>query len=524
MSHPPETGATGKAYRVESPTHMFREGMVLTGFSLIGKLSGFVREWLMAFFFGIGIIADALRIATDLVHSLTFVLVGSPVETAMVPILSRWRTRGALRASALLIRIVSLLAIVVSVLLAFTIGGFAAFITHLQAPAYGIDEARKVTLILRWIAPAIPLFVACRLTGYMLVSVRRFRTFAMLPLVLNIGQVIGILLVGLGKLPLIWLPVSYSAALATTLIGLFLDAKRRWPENVRSTTRRIIVTVTPFLRNLWPLLIIGILTQLRIFIDKRIVSDLGVGFIAALWYARFIIETPLNTAGIALIRIILPHFSEMVELNQEKEIARQFIALIDTTLWLLLPLIIFLELAAEPVATVIFGYGAFDRKAIIMTSSALLGAAPVLWTGIIYPLTNRIFNAFGRNKVILWVGIGGTAINISLAYILAGVWGLAGVPLAMGIAQLAMTLTMIPLLRLGISRQAYLRIAHWCGLAVLLYVALRVVPQPASPLLAILSTGLVILAGWTAVSVAVPWGRVQIRRIRGLITGMRSSS
>jgi putative peptidoglycan lipid II flippase len=302
-------------------------------------------------------------------------------------------------------------------------------------------------------------------------------------------MIVATILVGLNWLPVVFLSVSYAFAAGFALIALIWDARKLMPGVVRMTLRRIWVVLRPFLVNYWPLLILAFVSQSRIFIDKRIVSDLGVGAVAALWYARFIINTPAQTAGLAMIRMVLPRFSEMVELKKTDEIGNEILAMLETTMWVLLPGVALLAAAAHPLVDVLFGYKAFDTSAINQTSLALLGAAPALWTSVVFPLINRVFNAQGRNKSLLGVVIAGTTGNIVLAYFLTRWIGIAGVGLAQGIAQFAMILYLIPLIPGKITLRATIKMAQWWTLAVGLYLILKLLPLPENPFL---SLGLVI--------------------------------
>lgn len=61
-----------------------------------------------------------------------------------------------------------------------------------------------------------------------------------------------------------------------------------------------------FFAQYWPMLTIALFYQTRMFIDKVILSGIDVGMVAAFYYARFIVETPATTVGLAIQRMYLP--------------------------------------------------------------------------------------------------------------------------------------------------------------------------------------------------------------------------
>ncbi len=497
----------------ESRPGLLREGIIITTLTIIGKATGFVREWMVAFFYGTSIIADALRIALDLSKNLQHILCGNQVETAFIPLLTRWRTRNANNSASILVRFLAWFFLLFSLITAVIVNLIAEKITQLQVVGYSVDDAAIVTTMIRWIAPSIPLFVACFFTGYMLASIHRFRLFSSLNLFINVTLIVFIALVGFGKLPEILLVIGYNLS-ALVLLSFLLWDIRDWDmKRVRITGQRILKILIPFLANFWPLLLLAIAVQSRVFIDKRIVSVLGVGSVAALWYARFIVETPAATAGLALMRILLPRFSEMVEKKKAEDISREFLVILEVSLWALLPIAVILALASKPIVLILFGYGAFDESAASVTALALVGASPVLWTKVVTPLINRVFNAQGRNRILLGIGVTGTALNIGLAYVLLPYLNVAGMGIAMAIAQMTVILFLIPKLPGNITFKAYRKIFLWWSIAAGLYILLSSIPQPAAPILAILWMVFITLISWLVISLVLPDGRVQLKRI-----------
>ncbi len=497
--------------------NMIREGAYVTVFTFLGKIIGFVREWILAFFFGTTLVADALRIAIDISTHVWGILFGSTVEATMVPLVVRWRTRRAVRSADYLIRLLAWGGVSISVFLAFLIAIFADWITCIQAPTFSAVDSRVVTLMIRWITPSIPLVVSCNLMGYLLFTVNRFRIFSLLPIFLNVGLIGSVILVGSGWAPSYWLAIGYDVALVVTLIALVIDARAWFPRKVRSTMKRAVTILTPFFANILPLIILGLFFQSRIFIDKRIASGIGVGAVAALYYARFIIEAPAQTIGLALTRIVLPHFSVLVQKRENIEIGQQFLVLLNLSLWLLLPLVVLLASVAKPLMTVIFGYGQFGDRAISLTALALLGFSPGVWVQLINPLCNRIFNAQGRNRLLMTVSVSGILFNIAAAFTLVHFWGVAGVAFANIIAQFLVTMILIPYLPGKITPSAFYSIGKWWIIALALYFVLSFIPMPHSPLLTVLFTAGVIGVVWVMLTYTTQEGRELFAMLRNTV-------
>ncbi len=497
------------------PGGQFREGVFLTILAMLGKVSGFAREWLLAFFFGAGVVADAFRVTYELSRNVYTLLFGGHAEVSMVAILSRWRVRNRRRLSLLLIRFLAWLSIGISVLLAGFLGYFAEFAAILQVPNYRPEDAEIVSLLIQWMTPAIPLTVAAYLLGYVLMSEHKFRLFSLLPLFLNVGSILATVAVGLDWLPTVWLSLGYTIAVLSATILLFVDARRMLRGHARPTWERLKYVFAPFWANYWPLLVCALFTQLRIFLEKPIVSELGLGAgaVAALYYAKFLIETPSFTVGLILIRMVLPRFSEMVAMQHEIAVGEELVKLVDVSLWALMPLVALLAAGSQVVVEIVFGYGAFNDQAVAMTSLSLIGWAPALWTGFVGPLVSRVFNAQGRNLILLVAVVFFSIINISLAWGFSQMIGLPGIGLAQAVSQIGSLLFLLPFIP---GRQTWptIRIMLiWWGAAIILYVGLRFVPATGNVYFSGVFLVSATVAGWLVISSLMPSGRRHLRRI-----------
>lgn len=493
---------------------MIREGAVYTGFKLLGKGAGFVREWFFAYFFGASLLIDAYRIATDLVQSLFLTVSGSALENSTVPFLARWRVRGRLQLRALMLRTITLGAVGFSLVLAVLMGFFARDIARLQAPGYSAEGIELIALMVRWMGPSLVLLVASSTLTLLLFSLKRVRTWSTLGLTLNIAQVIGAVAVGLGGLPVFILPLSYLTGLAFTLTLLVVDARRWWPrERARMTLVRAGKVLRPFLVQFLPLTIMGAMIVLRFFVEKRIASGIAVGAISAMHFARFIIEMPQGTLGESIIRLALPHFSELIQRDDSEEIRRSVTSLLGSIFWAITPVAVFVAASAMPLVRVLFGYGAFNEHDVALTTQALIGSTPALLLSLAYPVITRLFVAQGRSPELMVVSVLGTGLNIALAWLLAARFGIGGIPLAFGLTLLILILVLVPRSGMRFTGRTLFLLGSWLGWGVLVALLIRALDPAAAPVVTLLRNGTIVLALWLISSGVMPGGRDNLRRI-----------
>ncbi|MBD3167815.1 hypothetical protein GF324_14530 [bacterium] len=493
---------------------MVREGMVITVLTTALKFVGFAREWLLAYFFGAGVLVDAYRITNSIVIMVKTFLFGHHNENAMVPLVNGWRSRNNPRCAAGLLRSLAALFLFVS-LLAFAVMLFAApWIVHVQAPDFTGEQERLTILLLRWITPALPLYAAATFLGYLLATVHRFRLFAMIPAFINLGSLASIVAVGVFDAPVFLLAVGYWTGIGLGTILLALEAARFKPDRIRLTFQRAGRFLAPFLVNIWPLLLLSLLFQVRLFVDNRIASSLSIGAVAVLGYARFVIQTPFSTAGLAIVRLVLPRFSEMTASGRDLEIGRQYEKIIDAALWLILPFVAVTIVGAEQLIELIFGYGRFDDEAVQMTAWAMVGAAPSLWSRIIFPIGSRIFNAQRRNISLMGIYFVSVGLGIAAAILLSRRIGVAGITMGTVVSEFLLVIGMVwfvPGVRRG---RTYRSILLWWGLTVGLVFVLRAIPTMGPAIAQLILFTVIAGALWILVSFLLPSGRRSLALVR----------
>lgn len=498
-----------------------KEGILITILASGGKLLGFLREWLVAFFFGAGIISDAYRISVDFVRSITLTFAGQTVQMSLVPLLTRWRVRGARYSRALLFRLIGWVSILSSLLLMLVLILAGDAIAKLQAPDYSAEDLALVSMMLRWIAPVTLTFVAESMLTCLLMSVKRYRLIGYGAMVMNAFQIVAIVLIGLGHLPLQLLPISYWVSVIFVVMVLTIDAKTWWMhEKVLIARHRTMIVMRRFILLFTPLLLVGLTNQLRLFMDRRFVSEFSVGAIAALYFARFITETPQWTIGRTLSSMVLPHFSELAETKNETDFRRHYLFLLDFSLWLLMPLVVLCLTGAQSIVRLIYGYGAFDEHAVALTTAALMGAAPSIWTAVFHPLTNRVLIAQERSNMLLPFGFSLAILNIGLAWQLGQIFGIIGVSVSLGIAQFILILSMLPFLRLQVGPAALGRILLWFGWAGALWLVLSGLPDSMTPVVRLLAIIGILLPAWLGASFLFPHGKENMRRLGSILSRM----
>ena len=356
----------------------------VSGMTLLSRILGFVRDFVIARVFGAGAITDAFFVAFRLPNLLRRMFAEGAFSQAFVPILSEYRnSRTAEETKTLVDHVASALFIVVILITALGMVVTPAII-YVSAPGFSAD-ADKFALTVTMTRITFP-YILCMslvaLAAGVLNTWSRFALPAFTPVLLNVAMIAGALLLA----PFFDPPVL---ALAwAVLIGGVFQLAIQIPALARigMLPRFQLAFHDPGVRRILKLMapaVLGVsVSQISLIINTIFASFLESGSVSWLYYADRLMEFPAGLLGAALGTILLPSLSRSHAQNKPEE----FSALLDwglrLTLLLTLPAALALGLLAVPLLATLFHHGAFTATDVLRTREALVAYSLGL-TGLI---------------------------------------------------------------------------------------------------------------------------------------------
>lgn len=148
-----------------------------------------------------------------------------------------------------------------------------------------------------------------------------------------------------------------------------------------------------FWRRLRPLLLIPVLLQGSIAVERAVGSLLGVAVVAATEYSRFIVDScmallaaPLGLAGLTFFAKVDSH-----------DVVERLRRLVPPVLFVTIALSVVLCVNSRSIVTVLYARGEFDQHAIDVSSVMLLGFALGIWADVLGYTLVKVMNARGQN-------------------------------------------------------------------------------------------------------------------------------
>ncbi|MDO9597722.1 MAG: murein biosynthesis integral membrane protein MurJ [Azoarcus sp.] len=364
--------------------NLLRALATVSGMTLLSRILGFVRDFVIARAFGAGMATDAFFVAFRLPNLLRRMFAEGAFSQAFVPILAEYKNKQGEDATRYLVdRVATLLGLVVAVVALLGVIG-APLIIHVSAPGFSADADKfALTVELTRITFPYILFMALvALAGGILNTWSRFAIPAFTPVLLNLSF-IGMALFAAPYfdppvLALAW-AVFIGGVLQLALqirpllkIGMLPRFRVDWSD---PGVRRILKLMAPA--------ILGVsVSQISLLINTIFASFLQSGSVSWLYYADRLMEFPAGLLGVALGTILLPSLSRL----HADENPEAFSSLLDwglrLTLMLTLPAALGLAMLSVPLITTLFHYGAFAANDVLQTRNALL-AYSVGLTGMI---------------------------------------------------------------------------------------------------------------------------------------------
>ena len=363
---------------------LFKAASTVSLLTLVSRITGLVRELLMASVFGVSAMTDAFNVAFRIPNLFRRVLGEGAFSQAFVPVLAATRAEdGDEGAKALIDHVGTLLAwTLVLLCIAGVLGApwmVWAMASGLQPQ--GFDAAVTMT---RWMFPYIGFMSLVALAGGILNTWKKFAVPAASPVLLNIALILSITLgaplfkrhgiepiyaqaAGVMLGGLLQLGIQVPALLRLGLlprIGVRWSAIRAaWAD---PTTRKVARLMLPAL--------LGVsVAQVSLLINTQIASHLATGSVSWITYADRLMELPTALLGVALGVVLMPQLASA----RAKQDDERYSAMLDWGLRLVVvlsvPCMVALLVFAKPLVAVLYHYGAFADRDVQQTTLALAG-------------------------------------------------------------------------------------------------------------------------------------------------------
>jgi putative peptidoglycan lipid II flippase len=354
--------------------NLLRTLSAISSMTMLSRITGLLRETLIARAFGAGGMTDAYIVAFRIPNLLRRLFAEGAFSQAFVPILSEYKNKQGPEASKKLVDHVANTLVWATLLV--TILGILASPVFVYLIANGLEEFDAAVWMTRVMFPYISFMAFVALAGGVLNTWREFKIPAFTPVLLNLASILASLFLQQH----LERPI-YAMAIAV-FVGGVLQVAIQIPALMKIGMLPTLSWnpaaglgdpgVRRVLKKMGPAVFAVSAAQISLMINTSIASHLTEGSISWLSYADRLMEFPTALLGVALGTILLPSLSKA----QAEDDQREYSELLDwglrLTFLLALPAAVGMAVLAEPMIATLFHYGKFTDEAAAQSARPLI--------------------------------------------------------------------------------------------------------------------------------------------------------
>jgi putative peptidoglycan lipid II flippase len=349
--------------------------------TFLSRILGFLRDMVIAHFFGAGMAADAFFVAFRIPNLWRRLVGEGSLTISFIPVYTEYLTQRSEEETRKVTHIAFTIAGVILLILTLLGVLFSPILIRIIAPGFiQIPEKFQLTVTLNQIIFPYLFFMGFfALCMGILNSRRHFFAPAIAPIFLNISIIVSVFLFyHTFKIPVMTLALG---VLAGGVIQFLFQIPFLWKRGI--TFRFNFNFRHPAIKRIGLLMVPGLIGtgvyQLNVFIDTIFASFLPSGSVSYLFFADRLMEFPLGIFAMAIGMASLPSLSGLASQGKMEEFQKTLSFTFRLVCFISVPAMVGLIALKTPIINLLFQRGLFDYSATEKTAFALLFYSVGLW-------------------------------------------------------------------------------------------------------------------------------------------------
>lgn len=409
--------------------------------TIISKLLGFLREAVVATYFGTSMESDAYFIASS-VPTLLFTAIGGAISLGIVPLYMELKEKDKKEANDM-VRIVGTVFFGIAVVALVFCFLFTKQLVYLIAPGFTGEKAELTIQLTQIMLPSLLFLVLSSVSTGILHAKKDFTLPSMATIPYN-----GFIILSAVLFASVYGVVGLAYGTLLGVIGqFFIQIKPFFTEKLTPTFQwkehkeKIMKSLTM----ITPIIIGSVFIQFNQFIDRNIASGLPEGSVSALNYANRLMWLPLSIGIMSLITVLFPSI-----VDKTKEGADAFLSYITKgfkiVLFISIPIAVVMMVERVELVRIVFQRGEFNSEATTLTSQAFFFYSLAMVFIGTREYLNRCILAVQNAKSMMYISILTVIINVIGSVTLSKYFAHSGLALATAIAMAFQSLLILGIL------------------------------------------------------------------------------
>ena len=365
---------------------LFKSASTVSALTLVSRITGLVRELLIASTFGASAMTDAFNVAFRIPNLFRRLFAEGAFSQAFVPVLAASKAQhGDAETKLLIDRIATLLT---WALLLTCVLGVASAPWLVYAMASGLKQDPRgfeaAVFMTRWMFPYIGFMSLVALSSGVLNTWRRFAVPAATPVLLNVAMIAaawlgapwfkahgiepvyalaaGVMVGGVLQL-VVQVPALLKLGLLPKISFNWAVAQEAWAQPASKNVAKLML----------PALLGVSVAHISSLINTQIASYLTPGSVSWLTYADRLMEFPTAMLGVAIGVVLMPQLAAARAANDDVKYSNMLDWGLRIVVLLAVPSAVALLTFAQPLVATLYHYGAFTDRDVAQTTTALMG-------------------------------------------------------------------------------------------------------------------------------------------------------
>ena len=448
-----------KKIKDETPS-VLKAAWLIALVTIASKFMGFVRDMVVANFYGATLVSDAYFYALQIPSLAIIILggVGGPFHSAVVAVFSKLIPNFDSKPDAVVNRLYNTFLSISFIFFAlFAIVGFlfADKIMGIIISAGSPELINLATMHFRIMSPIILIGGIIGIFYGLLVCHKQYILPNLSPMVLSIVVVLIISTVNNDKSGIVLATATTVGACCQLLIQLpkLRQIGYRLKPNLEIVNNANFKSICELL---FPAILSSTIGQISIYIDMFFASTLREGAWTSVVFANRIFQFPVGILVTAFLVPLFPIFSRLAGENDFDSIKTYFNKGVGVLFFTSMPMIILILLLANDGISLIFERGAFNANAVAMVSEALCFLSISILPYVFRDSITRVYYAFNDSKTPFVIALFAIALKAFLNWVLI-------IKLNMGIAGITLSTSFVTLFNatlLGILIKGKIRLDY----------------------------------------------------------------
>lgn len=413
--------------------------MIVTVIIIISKVVGFVREMVLAAYFGLSVEADAYSMAFTIVNVLVL-LFSAGIASTFIPLYTKIRYKeGETRANRYAGNILNLYILCA---LAGSVLGYlsAPYVCGIlwEGSAQGLEIITRLT---RLMYPALVFWAMSGVFVNILNAREKFVPEQLMGFALSFAVIVACVVTG--TIDAVAIATAFSALLQVLILLPFLKGMFKYRFRLDLSDKNVGLTF----RTALPALVSMGFDEISHLVDRNIGSSFGDGAVSSLAKSYSLVMLGLGVLVVPITTIMYSKLSKYAVRGEKGRIIETIKQCTEILALVLLPVMAMAILLRIDLITVLYQRGKFTHADVLSTAGPFALYFIGLFSFGLRNFQTRVFFSLRDTKTPMLIGLIAMATDITLNIILSRIIGVQGLTLATSIGATLGALIMLVVLR-----------------------------------------------------------------------------